>query len=55
MDFSIGSGAAALLGSFVGGAATLATAWMTQRSMGRREHAAAEVKKREALYGDFVA
>lgn len=45
---------AAVLGSLVGGAASLATAWMTQRTLGRREAVATEIRKRERLYAEFV-
>ena len=43
-----------VLGSLVGGSATVATAWITQRTTAHREVARAEVRKRETLYGDFI-
>lgn len=45
----------AILGSAVGGSATFATAWLTQRTQGRRERIEAEIQKREQLYTDFIA
>jgi hypothetical protein len=45
----------AILGSAVGGSATLATAWLTQRTQGRRERIETEIQKREQLYFDFIA
>jgi len=48
------SALAAILGSAVGGSATMATAWLTQRTQGRREHVEAEIRKREQLYVEFI-
>jgi hypothetical protein len=45
---------AGVLGSMVGASATVATAWVTQRTVNRREILQAEVRKREALYGEFI-
>jgi hypothetical protein len=45
----------AILGSAVGGSATFATAWLTQRTQGRRERIEAEIEKREQLYVEFIA
>ena len=45
----------AILGSAVGGSATLATAWLTQRTQGRREQIETEIRKREQLYCEFIA
>jgi hypothetical protein len=55
MDPTIVSALSAVLGSAVGGSATLATAWITQKTQSRREIVAAEIRKREALYGEFIA
>jgi hypothetical protein len=44
----------AILGSAVGGSASIATAWLTQRTQGRREHIEAEIRKREQLYVEFI-
>jgi len=54
MDRAIISALAAILGSLVGGGATIATAWLTQRAQGRRASIDAEVRKREALYVEFI-
>jgi hypothetical protein len=45
----------AIGGSAVGGSATLLTAWLNQRTQGRREHTEAEIRKREQLYLEFIA
>ena len=55
MDPAILSALAAVLGSAVGGSATLGTAWITQKTQSRREVVGAEIRKREALYGEFIA
>ena len=54
MDATILSGMAGVFGSLVGGSATVATAWITQRTLNRRELLAAETSKRETLYGEFI-
>jgi hypothetical protein len=45
---------AAVLGSLVGGTATIATAWVTQKTLSKRELIQAEIRRRETLYGEFV-
>jgi hypothetical protein len=55
MDPAILSALAAVLGSAVGGSATLGTAWITQKTQSRRELVGAEIRKREILYGEFIA
>ena len=54
MDPAVLTALSAILGSAVGGSATLATAWLTQRTQGQREHVDAEIRKREQLYGEFI-
>jgi hypothetical protein len=54
MDTTILTGMAGVLGSLVGGSATVATAWITQRTLNRRELLAGETSKRESLYGEFI-
>ena len=54
MDTTILSGMAGVFGSLVGGSATVATAWITQRTVNHRELLAAETGKRETLYGQFI-
>jgi len=55
VDTSIISGLSAVLGSLVGGSASIATAWLTQTTQGRRERLNTETLKREALYSEFIA
>ena len=54
MDVTLDSGTAAVLGSLVGGSASIAAAWITQRTSSRRELVRMELQKRETLYGDFI-
>lgn len=54
MDNAIVTGLAGVLGSLVGGTATAATAWVSARTQSKRQLVAAEMKKREALYGEFI-
>jgi len=44
----------AVVGSLVGGSASVATTWMAQKTMSKRELAREELRKREALYGEFI-
>ena len=46
---------AGVLGSLVGGTSTVAATWVVQRALGRRELLDAEMRKREALYGQFIS
>src|SRR5512134_1455267 len=55
MDPAIVSAMAAVLGSLAGGSATVAAALVTQRAQGRRELMQAEIHRRQALYGEFLA
>jgi hypothetical protein len=54
MDNAVISAMSAVLGSLVGGSATVATTWVTQRTLGKRELVRTEIKRREALYGEFI-
>jgi len=54
MDNSLISAMAAVLGSLVGGSATIATTWITQRTSTKRELIRQELRKRETLYGEFI-
>jgi hypothetical protein len=45
----------AISGSLVGASATVAAAWFTQKTLSRRELIREEIRKREALYGEFIA
>ena len=54
MDTAIVSAMAAIFGSLAGGSATVATAWITQKTLSRRELLGAEIRQRETLYGEFI-
>ena len=54
MEPALFSALSAVLGSVVGGSASIATAWFTQSTQGRRELIRAAVDKKEALYADFI-
>jgi len=54
MDTAFVSAMAAVLGSLVGGSATMGTAWITQKTSTRRELIRQELRKRETLYGEFI-
>jgi hypothetical protein len=43
-----------VLGSVVGGSMTLATAWVTQKTLSKRELLLEEMRRREALYAEFL-
>ena len=55
MDSAIVSAMAGVLGSLVGGSAAVATAWITQKTVSKRELVQEEMRKRETLYGEFIA
>jgi len=55
MDSAILSATAALFGSLVGGASTLAASWLTQRGQLRAQSLVHEAVKREALYAEFIS
>lgn len=54
MDTAIVSAMAAVLGSLVGGSATVATAWITQRTLSKRELIREDIRQRVVLYGEFI-
>ena len=54
MDTTIVTALAGILGSLCGGSATVATAWVTNKTRARREVLRAEFNKRETLYGEFI-
>jgi len=54
MDANVVSAMAGVFGSLVGGSATMATAWLTQKTLSKREVIGAEIRHREALYGEFI-
>jgi len=55
MDSAIVGAMAGVLGSLVGGSAAVATAWVTQKTVSKRELIQEEMRKRETLYGEFIA
>ena len=55
MEPAVLTALSAILGSAVGGSATIATAWLTQRTQGQRERIHTEIQKREQLYVEFIA
>jgi hypothetical protein len=55
MDMTVVSALSGVLGSLVGGSATIATAWITQKTVNRRELIRLEIRKREALYGEYIS
>ena len=54
MDLAILPAASALLGSMVGGAATLGASWLTLRGQLRAHERTQQAAKREALYAEFI-
>ena len=54
MDTALVGAMAGVLGSLVGGSASVATTWMAQKTLNKRELVREEIKKREALYGEFI-
>jgi hypothetical protein len=55
VDAALVSALSAIVGSIVGGSASVATAWVTQRTTARHQSIGAEIKKREALYAEFIS
>ena len=55
MDTTWVSAMAGVLGSLVGGSATVATAWITQKTANKRDLIQTEIRKREQLYGEFIS
>ena len=55
MDTTLIAAMSGVLGSLVGGSATVATAWITQKTLTRRELNTRDMRQREKLYGDFIA
>ena len=55
MDSTFITALAGVLGSLVGGSATVATTWVTQRTLSKRELLRTEIRRRENLYGEFIS
>jgi hypothetical protein len=54
MDTTIVTALSGIFGSLLGGSASVATAWVTQRTASRRREFYAELTRRETLYGQFI-
>jgi hypothetical protein len=54
MDSAIIPALTGIFGSPLGGSASVATAWVTQRTVNRRREFRAELTRRETLYGQFI-
>lgn len=54
MNIAYLSALSALAGSAIGALATLATTWLTQRYQDRSLRKAAEITRRERLFGEFI-
>ena len=54
MDTNLITAMSGVLGSLVGGSATVATAWITQKTLTRRELNVRDMRQREKLYADFI-
>jgi hypothetical protein len=55
MDTALITAMSGVLGSLVGGSATVAATWVTQRTLSKRELIRTEIRRREALYGEFIS
>ena len=54
MDSGISNGLAAILGALVGGLASLASTWVSERTRHKRDLLQREITKRETSYSDFI-
>jgi hypothetical protein len=55
MESSMVTTSAALLGSLMGAAASIATTWMTQRTEAVRSQVETKLRDRQTLYGEFIS
>jgi hypothetical protein len=55
LDPTLVTAMSGVLGSLVGASASVATTWVAQKTVSRRELIRAEMSKREMLYGEFVS
>ena len=55
MDNTLITAMAGVLGSLVGGTATVAATWVTQRTVAKRQLLRTEIRRREDLYGEFIS
>jgi len=54
MDSTLVSAMSGVLGSLVGGSASVATTWIAQKTLNKRELIREQLRAREALYGEFI-
>ena len=54
MNAEISNGLAAIMGALVGGLASLASTWVSERSRHKRDLLQREIAKRETTYSDFI-
>src|SRR4029450_3968551 len=54
MDVGISNGLAALMCALVGGLASLASTWVSERTRHKRDLLQREITKRETTYSDFI-
>ena len=54
MNGGVTSALAAIMGVFVGGLASLASTWVSERSRNRREFLQREMARRETAYSEFI-
>ena len=54
MDGGISNGLAAIMGALVGGLASLASTWVSERTRHRRDTLQREISKRETTYSEFI-
>ena len=54
MDAGISNGLAAIMGALVGGLASLASTWVSERTRHKRDLLQREITKRETTYSDFI-
>ena len=54
MGGEISNGLAAIMGALVGGLASLASTWVSERSRHRRDLNQREITKRETAYSEFI-
>lgn len=54
MEMTTVSALSAIMGSVVGGSATVAIGWITQKTLNKRELVRIEMRSRQMLYGQFI-
>lgn len=54
MNSEISNGLAAIMGALVGGLASLASTWVSERTRHRRDLLQREMTKRETIYSEFI-